>query len=82
MDFAFDDRTQDLRERLLAFMDEHVYPAEPVFGEQVEAAQAGKAPLPHRGTEQNTQDQQGPQAPPNQNKKISKTRTTRAHKKK
>jgi acyl-CoA dehydrogenase len=40
MDFAFDDRTQDLRERLLAFMDEHVYPAEPVFREQVEAAEA------------------------------------------
>jgi acyl-CoA dehydrogenase len=40
MDFAYDDRTQDLRERLLAFMDEHVYPAEPVFREQVEAAEA------------------------------------------
>src|SRR5271170_3347949 len=26
MDFAFDDRTQDLRERLLGFMDEQVYP--------------------------------------------------------
>ncbi len=38
MDFAFDDRTQDLRERLLAFMDEQVYPAEPVFREQEEAA--------------------------------------------
>jgi acyl-CoA dehydrogenase len=40
MDFAFDDRTQDLRERLLAFMDERVYPAEPTFREQEEAAQA------------------------------------------
>jgi acyl-CoA dehydrogenase len=40
MDFAFDDRTQDLRERLLAFMDEQVYPAEPVFREQEEAAEA------------------------------------------
>ena len=40
MDFAFDDRTQDLRERLLAFMDERVYPAEPVFSEQEEAAEA------------------------------------------
>jgi acyl-CoA dehydrogenase len=38
MDFAYDDRTQDLRERLLAFMDERVYPAEPVFREQAEAA--------------------------------------------
>ena len=35
-----DDRTQDLRERLLAFMDEQVYPAEPVFREQEEAAEA------------------------------------------
>jgi acyl-CoA dehydrogenase len=38
MDFAYDDRTQDLRERLFAFMDEHVYPAEPVATEQAEAA--------------------------------------------
>ncbi|GAB1822268.1 acyl-CoA dehydrogenase family protein [Herbidospora sp. RD11066] len=34
MDFAFDATTDDHRERLLAFMDEHVYPAEPVFEEQ------------------------------------------------
>src|SRR5580692_441671 len=40
MDFAYDDRTQDLRERLSAFMDEQVYPAEPVFTEQEEAAEA------------------------------------------
>jgi acyl-CoA dehydrogenase len=39
MDFAYDDRTQDLRERLLAFMDERVYPAEPVYEEQVEEAE-------------------------------------------
>jgi acyl-CoA dehydrogenase len=38
MDFAYDDRTQDLRERVLAFMDERVYPAEPVAREQAEAA--------------------------------------------
>jgi acyl-CoA dehydrogenase len=41
MDFAYDDRTQDLRERLLAFMDERVYPAEPMYEEQVEEAEAG-----------------------------------------
>ena len=36
MDFGFDDRTpQELRASLLAFMDEHVYPAEPVFAEQL-----------------------------------------------
>ncbi|WP_394435299.1 acyl-CoA dehydrogenase family protein [Streptomyces sp. SGAir0957] len=34
MDFAFDARTQELWDRLLAFMDEHVYPAEAVAGEQ------------------------------------------------
>ena len=34
MDFAFDARTQELREKLLAFMDEYVYPAEPVLREQ------------------------------------------------
>jgi len=38
MEFAFDARTEELRERLLAFMDEFVYPAEPVFREQVSAA--------------------------------------------
>lgn len=38
MDFAFDARTQELRDRLLAFMAEHVYPAEPVFAQQVAAA--------------------------------------------
>ncbi|GAA3830357.1 acyl-CoA dehydrogenase family protein [Streptomyces phyllanthi] len=34
MDFAFDARTEELRGRLLAFMDEYVYPAEPVAEEQ------------------------------------------------
>src|ERR687894_2171167 len=38
MDFAFDATTLELRERLLAFMDECVYPAEPRFREEVEAA--------------------------------------------
>ena len=45
MDFAFDQKTVELRERLLAFMDEVVYPAEPVFREQVELA-IGETPLP------------------------------------
>ena len=35
MDFAFDDKTEELRARLLTFMDEHIYPAEPVFEEQL-----------------------------------------------
>ncbi|MEU3269579.1 acyl-CoA dehydrogenase family protein [Saccharomonospora sp. NPDC006951] len=37
MDFAFDAKTEELRKQLLAFMEEHVYPAERVFAEQVEA---------------------------------------------
>jgi acyl-CoA dehydrogenase len=40
MDFGYDERTQDLREQLLAFMEERVYPAEPTFREQAEAAEA------------------------------------------
>jgi acyl-CoA dehydrogenase len=35
MDFGLTDRCQDLRERLFAFMDEHVYPAESVYEEQI-----------------------------------------------
>jgi len=31
MDFAFDAKTEDYRKRLLAFLDEHVYPAEATF---------------------------------------------------
>src|SRR6476619_5440570 len=38
MDFAFDATTLQLRERLLAFMDECVYPAEQRFREEVEQA--------------------------------------------
>ncbi|WP_413810414.1 acyl-CoA dehydrogenase family protein [Streptomyces sp. OE57] len=34
MDFAFDARTEELRAKLLAFMDEHVHPAEAVAEEQ------------------------------------------------
>jgi acyl-CoA dehydrogenase len=37
MDFAYDETTDRLREQLHAFMDEHVYPAEPVWREQLEA---------------------------------------------
>ena len=38
MDFEFSDRCKELRERLLAFMDEHVYPAEAVYHEQLVAS--------------------------------------------
>ncbi|MFJ7958660.1 acyl-CoA dehydrogenase family protein [Streptomyces sp. NPDC096319] len=34
MDFSYDARTEELRAKLLAFMDEHVYPAEAVAEEQ------------------------------------------------
>ncbi len=40
MDFAFDDRTREFQERLLAFLEEQVYPAEPLFWEQAEALAA------------------------------------------
>jgi acyl-CoA dehydrogenase len=36
MEFAFDERTEDLREQLSSFMDERIYPAEKVFTEQVD----------------------------------------------
>ena len=43
MEFAFDARTEELRAQLLSFMDQHVYPAEKVFAEQVaDAAAAGR----------------------------------------
>jgi acyl-CoA dehydrogenase len=43
MDFAYDERTEEFRERLLSLMDTHVYPAEKVFSEQVaEAVAAGR----------------------------------------
>ncbi|MFI7448883.1 acyl-CoA dehydrogenase family protein [Nonomuraea sp. NPDC049714] len=45
MDFAFDSVTEDLRQRLLLFMDECVYPAEPAFEEQAAAGGWGSPPL-------------------------------------
>jgi acyl-CoA dehydrogenase len=38
VDFAFSPKVQELQGRLLAFMDEHVYPAEPVWTEQMTAS--------------------------------------------
>ena len=38
MDFALSPRTDELRARLRAFIDEHVEPAVPVFRQQVEAS--------------------------------------------
>ncbi|MER7771786.1 acyl-CoA dehydrogenase family protein [Kitasatospora sp. NPDC096140] len=42
MDFAYDARTTELREQLLAFMDEHVHPAEAVLAAQL--ADPARAP--------------------------------------
>ena len=39
MDFEYSDRTKELREKLLAFMDAHIYPAEPVYAEQLDAGE-------------------------------------------
>ncbi len=38
MDFAYGTKVEGYRERLLEFMDTHVYPAEPVYEEQMTAA--------------------------------------------
>ena len=52
MDFAFDATTLELRERLLAFMDECVYPAEPRFREEVERS---ADPLGHAARDRGAQ---------------------------
>ncbi|MEB3371070.1 acyl-CoA dehydrogenase family protein [Saccharopolyspora mangrovi] len=38
MEFAFDAKTQELQGELLEFMDSHIYPAEPVFAQQLDEA--------------------------------------------
>ncbi|WP_066363264.1 acyl-CoA dehydrogenase family protein [Herbidospora mongoliensis] len=45
MDFAFDATTEAYREKLEAFMAEHVYPAEPVFEEQAASGGWGAPPI-------------------------------------
>ncbi|MGO9957614.1 MAG: acyl-CoA dehydrogenase family protein [Solirubrobacteraceae bacterium] len=44
MNFELSDRARELQERLLTFMDEHVYPAEPVWARQ--AVRTGKRVQP------------------------------------
>jgi acyl-CoA dehydrogenase len=44
MEFAYDARTEELRGELLRFMEEHVYPAEPVFEEQMERSEGWGPP--------------------------------------
>ncbi len=36
MDFSYSDRVEELRGRLLDFMDSHIYPSEPVYRQQME----------------------------------------------
>jgi acyl-CoA dehydrogenase len=45
-DALFSARAQDLRQRVIAFMEEHVYPAEHVFEEQLNAAPSRWTPAP------------------------------------
>ena len=44
MDFEFSPKVRELRERLLAFMDEHVYPNEALFFRQVEEGDRWEPP--------------------------------------
>ena len=46
MDFAFDAHTEELRGKLLEFMDEHIYPAEPILAEQLAEAEDPWTPPP------------------------------------
>jgi acyl-CoA dehydrogenase len=53
MDFAYSDKVKGLQARLNAFMDEHVYPNERVFFDQIEEnTRAGKRWTPVRITEE------------------------------
>ncbi|MDQ6804332.1 MAG: acyl-CoA dehydrogenase family protein [Actinomycetota bacterium] len=47
MEFSHSERAEDFRARLLAFMSEHVYPAEPVWLEQVQESVARGEPHCH-----------------------------------
>jgi acyl-CoA dehydrogenase len=43
MDFSFSPKTQELQAKLLRFMDEHIYPAEPAYTAEIDAnTNAGK----------------------------------------
>jgi len=44
MEFEFDAKTLELRDRVLVFMDEYIYPNEPVFTEQVAAGKPWTTP--------------------------------------
>jgi acyl-CoA dehydrogenase len=44
MDFEFSQKVQDLRERLLAFMDAHIYPNEALYRQQIDAGDRWEPP--------------------------------------
>ena len=46
MDFEHSDRSRELQEKLLAFMDSHVYPAEATYAEQLREADDPHDPMP------------------------------------
>jgi acyl-CoA dehydrogenase len=53
MDFQYSPKVQALRARLIAFMEEHVYPNEPVFFAEIEAnRKAGNAWIPTKIVEE------------------------------
>lgn len=53
MDFQYSPKVLALRARLIAFMDEHIYPNEPVFFAEIEAnRQAGNAWIPTKIVEE------------------------------
>ena len=52
MDFQYSDKVKGLQSRLLAFMDEHVYPAEEAFEAEMDAARKNGNPwVPTRTVE-------------------------------
>jgi len=52
MDFEYSPKVKDMRERLLAFMDKHIYPNEERFHEEVETnRRAGNAWVPTKVVE-------------------------------
>ena len=43
MDFAYSDKVKALQAQLSAFMDEHIYPNEHRFGQEIEEHRGGQA---------------------------------------
>ena len=53
MDFSYSPRTLDLQAKLLRFMDEHIYPAEPKYEAEIAAnTAAGKRWTPLKTIEE------------------------------